>query len=955
MHGKCGKKKETVQTKSTEATREQRQPEKYGQQGQSQVKPKPVVSPKEEMAKVAGTKCGEWTVGFMPLVHSNPEVVKMAGKSASVMGKEYYRKHSQLGNILNWINQVLCEGNHDGIQEEKQDMQEVPDVNKHASKTDLIRPSLGKKKRGKPSDSDDGITSPVIGNLAGGDSKGKVKIKETTGVDHGTEAKRSRKRRKSPLNLETNEVSDHESLESLVEQELLSELEQTDRTAARLSDSARLGDSRKTESSNVGESHVFESLAEIKSKGDDESALEHSMEHEKETQLDFQRQAISAGLQAAGYLNLEDMQAELLKQHSDGKTKPRIGSRRKGKRFKDHSQPPPVDSILNPSSKFYNEKFAAAYQSTRNSLQKASGKKQKLTEAQRLHSFLESLPNNPLVSKKVSALTIGEHSWYLEHRNKVLIGEDEKLFSILKAKFDAEQKQYKREINESLVRLWKSGRYNHMTDRQRAQIDEDDRRRRGRTKDFPRLFVIMDDVLNLDLSTHSSKAKTEDGIIGLHFQLELSQSGTVPKIRPLPSHTILPGNKRYLPAALHGSDLSSDTGFLDVYRKNVVSEIWDDTFASKALKSIEESNAKGIVAATQASMLCLLSSAMLNHPKPWTIPVVVNRKENSPRIYFGKPFPKLKEKLREKQRRLQKYAVLTQALGSVVTGKHDVTEDSSIFKGKVPFPAPRMMTLNLFLLEDGIPVVIRSHSICEISNESSNEPEQNHYPSSSKAILQVKTEYLPEPELEQDTDEELLQWWGKLQLNPSAHYVDIARVHVPLGRISQWRTISSEEIRKKCSDKFDSGSGYAFLHSIVKQLIGAKPGKYIICCRPERDDKRIFIAQEMDNNKHQQACHHEKTDRVVDLHHDYMYADETDLYQDPIVPVEWHPVTPTMQQIPYTYPPRPGGLRTRQTLENSKGVSRHENGSYWDIDQMQQPEIAPISDQEYMQSLMEGL
>ena len=381
----------------------------------------------------------------------------------------------------------------------------------------------------------------------------------------------------------------------------------------------------------------------------------------------------------------------------------------------------------------------------------------------------------------------------------------------------------------------------------------------------------------------------------------------------------------------------------EVYRKACAAEIWKDPDMHAAVESLKSGI---VVCAAAGAMLCMLRCAVLQHGPAWEIPVIIDEESSSSqrRIYLGKPLLPTKETLREKQRRLQKYAVLTEALKAALGGQ----------KGLGASASPRE-TLYWLTSAAGIPLAIRTHARIVTSNENNPEggreltqpeagPEVSPPTESASAVLVASPEYLPEPDIEQDTALELATWWAKLLLTPGAAHAAVAEVHVPRSRLVQWRTLGFADIMQEWGEGMDPGAAVRAVDAVLESLKLLHAGKYLL--RHEAGAKGVGIFEEA--GAELPPGWEASAGPRYDLHASQASAGETDTSIDPFVPPKWRPYREDVAQVPFTFPPQVGG-------REKGGPRRRQRKLAWQGDMDQVHHVATISRREYEEGLLGGL
>jgi hypothetical protein len=210
----------------------------------------------------------------------------------------------------------------------------------------------------------------------------------------------------------------------------------------------------------------------------------------------------------------------------------------------------------------------------------------------------------------------------------------------------------------------------------------------------------------------------------------------------------------------------------------------------------------------------------------------------------------------------------------------------------------------------------------------------------------VTTEYLPEPDLEEDTADELVNWWCKLHLTPEVDKIAIAHVHVPQGKVMQWRTMTTADVEGLWG-AIDPGNGMQTLLAVLQGIKRLGPGNYVLV--HEKDDLHVCTIWTALLEEPQSGA--EKG--IKDMHSIYADAGAIDAAADVFVPPRWRPYREDVAQVSYTFPPQSGsgsghGKRTR-------GPRRRHRGVAWQGDMDQVKHVATISRAEYEAGLAQGL
>ncbi|KAL4551297.1 hypothetical protein Ndes2526B_g05594 [Nannochloris sp. 'desiccata'] len=560
----------------------------------------------------------------------------------------------------------------------------------------------------------------------------------------------------------------------------------------------------------------------------------------------------------------------------------------------------------------------------------------------------EQLEEHSSLVPRWSSVSAADHTWYLKHEGHQLIGADAERYATLAAKFEAEKLEYWAAV-EAEARAHPA-RYQHIVD---LSIEN-------------RSAVITS--CSGGGGGGSGGQSTSSELFPL--EKELLRLGEAPTLLQLPSGTNLPGSKLYLPAQIseQAGPRPGEAGA--VYRKACAAALWEDSNLATALQKSakilenEEANSEVIVCATSGAMLCLLRSSLLNHSPAWHIPVFVESAASPARkrkIYLSKPILTEKETLRVKQQRIQKYAIITEGLASDPSHRPKPSNAA-------PGPRERMYWLTLTGPSKGerLPLCIRTHGrvLIESKREEATEKEKDGEeeeegktapllpPRSLSAVLAVSTDYLPEPDIEQDAPNELATWWAKLALTPRADTAAVAHVRVPSNRMIDWKLWSQKDIASKFGNTLDiETSAKSTIDTIMESLKDLEPGKYLL--KHDAAQKSVQILQE--EEEHTVQATGEKAQDVYDLHASQATAGEIDTSIDSFIPPKWRPYREDVAQVPFTFPPEVhGGRGQGRGGGGGKGGSRkRQRNNPWqgDLDQVQH--VATISRSEYAAQLLE--
>lgn len=583
--------------------------------------------------------------------------------------------------------------------------------------------------------------------------------------------------------------------------------------------------------------------------------------------------ATQVALQAIGYSTWDELAADLSAKNAGDRN-------RRGK-----SAEVTLANVLNRSSPVYHGAFAKAYPDARKAVDKLDVGKRKQAKLEG-HSSLVA---------RWSALNAGEHAWYLRHEGQKLAGSDAERFAMLRAKVEAERKEYWASVHAAAARHRKQ--YEFATERQTAQLLMDAKFRRQRTLALPRFYTFLSALELLPRNAHGGASRSSIAAMGAEAELRFvrgCEEGQAPMLRRPHGKVPLPGNKLYLPATVPEGQTAPTAG-TGVYRKVAAEECWMD----EAFRGFVESSKEDVVAAaTAGSVVCLLTSGMLQHTQPWEIPIVVECSSNqAKRIFMGKPLPARTEMLRQKQRRLQKYAVLSAiSVERGGGGQEGVT--------------PRRNAYNIWAVGGcDVPLVVRSHGRVLVEPEA-QESNQGEAPPAAHlhAVFAVKTEYLPEPDVEEDTVEALVSWWSKLKLNMCAEAAAVARVDVPHSSVLDWRILTQRDI-KDLWGSVDPADGVRCLAAVLQKLKELDPGQYLLTHAADASKAALYKAAAAGPGGSSalplaRECPTDEGRGILyDLHAAHATSGDVDAAADPFVPPKWRPFSPDVAQVPYTFPP----------------------------------------------------
>lgn len=677
----------------------------------------------------------------------------------------------------------------------------------------------------------------------------------------------------------------------------------------------------------------------------------------------IKQRATQAALKATGYDSWEAFTTELSKNAAAAIAAAAANAQGTMTRRKPRPKPAAsikLDQVINSTSHVYHAAFKKAYYSAKNALEKKEAAKRKA----------EQIEEHSSLVPRWSSVSAADHTWYLKHEGHQLIGADAERYATLAAKFEAEKLEYWAAV-EAEGRAHPA-RYHHVGPRQGGQLEEDLKLRRKRVLETMPQFWKLRNVVDLSIEKPSAVDKTSckggdwqsNNSELFPFQKALLRLGEAHTLLQLPSGTSLPGSKLYLPAQIseEAGPRPGEAGA--VYRKACPAALWEDPNLAIALQNSatflenEKINSEVIVCATAGAMLCLLRSSLLNHSPAWQIPVFIEpaaSPKQKRKIFLDKPILTEKVTSRSKQQRIQKYALITEGLSS---------DPSHCPKPSNAEPGPRESTYWLTIIGSSegerIPLCIRTHGrvVLESIPEELTEEEKGFAkekevlpPRSLSAVLAVSTEYLPEPDMEQDTPNELATWWAKLAVTPGADAAAVAHVRVPANRLVDWKIWSRKDIASQFGNKIDiEAAAKSTIDTVMALLKKLEPGKYLL--QHNASEKSVQILQD----EEQITLQGEKDQNVYDLHASQATAGEIDASIDPFIPPKWRPYREDVAQVPFTFPPEVRGRGRGRGSTSGGGSSRkRQRNNPWqgDLDQVQH--VATISRSEYAAQLIEEL
>ncbi|EFN58612.1 hypothetical protein CHLNCDRAFT_140814 [Chlorella variabilis] len=653
-----------------------------------------------------------------------------------------------------------------------------------------------------------------------------------------------------------------------------------------------------------------------------------------------------------------------------------------------------VQDVLNKNSRLFHEGFAAAYHEAKAQLDKKDTKRQK-EERLKEHSKLVGR-----WSELSTVLSVGD-SLHMQ---------------ALQGRVQEEQGQYMAHVQQKAAGV----KYQHCTERQGAQLEEDEMGRRQRVhRGLPRCYRLR---AVLPVPTPAAAAAADAGRqqaegLPLRHVAALRREGRPPVfVRPADGATI-PGSNIYLPCVVEappGGAGRASGGSGEVYRKAEVPPLAEDPLLAELAQQAQQAQDERAAAAPAADgaaqpLFCLSASAfaaivstpMLEGVPAWEIPVTIQQlppaaaagaggeqageqqqqqqESGSVVVCLEKPLLPRMMTLRAKQQRLQKYAVLSLGLqqqpqqeqgGEQPQQQQPRTRRST--RGTAAAAAPLSPTAQeqQRAAEEGAdggeevpPPPPPPPAADGCSGDAAAAPAGGGHGEQRHVVLALSPEYLPEPDLEETTMEELCSWWLKLLLRPAVNTLLVAHVHVPRGKVQSCEELTSADIERQFGgDGAPAEQGGSRMHQaaaagleLLQQLLRAvgqqPPGRYLLCRVPRDTTCCLFRALPPDLEASDQAsplpCSSTvaREGTVYDLHAAHHRSGATDLHTSPFVPPRWRPLSPDLPQIPFTFPPRSGHLgrkyakaRQRKALPYAWGVL----GEGGDFDQARRAGPRPL-------------
>ena len=528
-----------------------------------------------------------------------------------------------------------------------------------------------------------------------------------------------------------------------------------------------------------------------------------------------------------------------------------------------------LDDVLRRNGLLHDEKFARAYRAA------SKGLKEHL----QVVDDAIALERHSKLTNQWSSLTPEEHSWYLTHQHRKLVGQDAKVLASLSARVEKEQRAYRMEIHRAYDEDHQRFKYEHLTDRQAGQLQNDDERRQARVRAlFPSarplgLAATIPRSTSCDSQGGASTSNLGSDRNAFEFVRVLRTLGNADELSELSPGHDLQGHKHYLPPI--GPPSSS------VFTKPEAVEIDEDPVVAELLGELTLCTSEGAAAtAATAATATLVTTASTLHKiiasdsmsrrmadKASALDIPITKDGNT--WYLHKPCLPRKLMVREKQRRLQKYAVLSEAC-------------------RLPCEHAKQTMYALWRhTATGTPVIVRHRSVFRMTE--------------TPVLFGVKPEYLPAPDREQQTPEETATWTARLSLGAplGARTMQLASVNISTGRILSWETYQGpRDVSIKRQGTYavtcpSLASLLSWIDSSPPPTLPATPTRfasvladahwnlYMLAKGPDADHAITFDVR---------AAHENST--------------ATDVVAKPFVPPIWRCFSDDTAQIPETFPPR---------------------------------------------------
>ncbi|KAI8112823.1 hypothetical protein M9434_004143 [Picochlorum sp. BPE23] len=568
-----------------------------------------------------------------------------------------------------------------------------------------------------------------------------------------------------------------------------------------------------------------------------------------------------------------------------------------------------LSHVLNGHSPFYHAGFARAYQNLRQSLRK---------HAIELDS-IEKLQKHSTLIQSWSDLSAEEHSWFLTHQHQRCTGQDAVRFKNLERRVLDEQMRYTQELDANAeCHTW---RYDHITERQIGQLHADDDRRRQRI--FTRFPPVLEqkDAISIP-KKRINTGKDASGVF--EFVAVLRTQGGPLGMQPLDPGTPLPGDKHYMPA------IDSYNRTRGVYKKKECEEIDTDPIIEDILANEGHmfKDATMVLVATAGVFQSLMASDWSHTRRDIEIPYssVVRKSRKTEKVdivYLHKPLMPKSMTMREKQTRLQKYAVLSNSMTN----------------------AQRQTAYCLWKhSKSGTYIILRSHGlVCTDGN----------VPSS---VLSIKPEYLPEPDRECITDQETCLWKARLCLSypVGARHIQVAHVSVPKGRILSWSVLDAPHQMTGCIDLSQDSVRFwcPSMDAFITWAVSVDSKSVLWTSSAGLDsEKALGLAQALPSAWNIFIPSSDTPEKnPYHLHKAHQSSTTTNVISSQWIPPIWRPYSESMAQIPNTFPPK-----LTKPSATAKIPRKRVRKTPWQGDVDKVHHISTISRKEYMDHLSAAL
>ena len=544
-----------------------------------------------------------------------------------------------------------------------------------------------------------------------------------------------------------------------------------------------------------------------------------------------------------------------------------------------------LEDVFNRNGLLHDEKFARAYRAA------SKGLKEHL----QVVDDAIALERHSKLTNVWSSISPEDHSWYLTHQHMKLSGQEAKFLAALSERVKKEQQAYQVEIHRLYDEDQHRFKYDHLTDRQAGQLQSDDERRQARvcalfptnqalafagsfSLDFS--VELGDGVTTTTTSLIESAGavpttSTHETKTSFQFISVLRELGTPDELSELAPGHDLQGHKHYLPPIGPPSN--------EVFTKPEVAEIDQDPVVPELLDelaAVEPGKNSQRVAGTDASTITLVTTASTLHKMmaidsmsrttldpPGTLDVPITKQGNT--WYLHKPCMPRKLMVREKQRRLQKYAVLSESCA-------------------LPRPEEKRTIYTLWQHSaTGTRIIVRHRSVFRMA--------------ATPVLFAVKPEYLPPPDREQLTPQETAIWNARLSLSAplGARAMQLAHVNIATGKVLSWEAYhaprdTSNERRGLFTVNCPSIAGLlAWIERIGSRTSVPSSSRLASVVAGSHWD--MYTAAE--------GFDVDKT-RLFNIRETHENSTATDVVSKPFVPPIWRRFSDDVAQIPNTFPPR---------------------------------------------------